>query len=65
MKSALGKLRVITRDNKVQEEAQKARVRYKPSDARKMLRSKRHRIRFKQGVGRLAEIVLRMRRKSF
>ena len=65
MKIALGRLRIITRENKVKEEALKARVRYKPSDARHRLRSQRHRIRFKQGVRRLAEIVLQMRRKSF
>ena len=65
LRVALTKLYRIARDNNIREEAFKARVRYKPSVARQRLRSKRHRIRFKQGVARLAEIVLRMRKKSY
>jgi hypothetical protein len=65
MKVALAQLNRIAQDNNIREENRKSRVRYKPSDARQMLRSKRHRIRFKQGVARLAEIVLQMRKKSY
>lgn len=65
LRMALVKLNRIARDNNIRGEALKARVRYKPSVARQRLRSKRHRIRFKQGVARLAEIVLRMRKKSY
>lgn len=39
--------------------------RLKPSDARRVLRSKRHRTRFNQGIARLVGIVLRMRKKSY
>jgi hypothetical protein len=62
---ALSKLIRIARDNNIWEESRKHARRYKPSTARRMLRSKRHRIRFKQGVGRLAQIVLKMRKKSY
>lgn len=62
---AISKLSRITRDNDILGESRKHMRRYKPSTARRMLRSKRHRIRFKQGVGRLAQIVLKMRKKSY
>jgi hypothetical protein len=62
---ALSKLVRIARDNNIWEESRKHARRYKPSTARRILRSKRHRIRFKQGVGRLAQIVLKMRKKSY
>ena len=65
MGQALNILNKITRDNRVAEEWQRSRVHYPPSTARRMLRSRRHRIRFKQGVARLANIVLRMRKKSY
>jgi hypothetical protein len=55
----------ITKDNNIREEWEGSRVRYKPSTARRLLRSKRHRIRFKQGIARLVNIVLRMRKKSY
>jgi hypothetical protein len=62
---ALGKLNAILRDNQVSAEWNKSRVRLPPSEARRKLASKRHRIRFNQGVGRLVDIVLRMRKKSY
>ena len=61
---ALTKLSRILRDNKVAAET-RANVRVKPSAARQQLRSKRHRVRFNQGIQRLVGIVLRMRKKSY
>lgn len=62
---ALSQLNKIARDNNIVGERRKSDQRFKPSTARQMLRSKRHRIRFKQGIARLAEIVLKMRKKSY
>ena len=62
---ALSTLNKITRENRVAEEHKRSLVRYTPSRARQILRSGRHRIRFKQGVARLANIVLGMRKKSY
>lgn len=61
---AMSKLNRILRENNVQQES-RSKERLKPSDARWQLRSKRHRIRFNQGIQRLVGIVLRMRKKSF
>ena len=63
--AALSELGKIVRENNIQEEHRKSKQRYKPSTARRMLRSKRHRKRFKQGIARLVEIVLKMKKKSF
>jgi hypothetical protein len=65
MGSGIFKLNQIVRENDIVMENRKFRERYPPSTARRMLRSKRHRIRFKQGVARLVEIVLKMRKKSY
>jgi hypothetical protein len=63
--TALVQLNKIVRENNIAGEHRKSQQRFKPSTARRMLRSKRHRIRFKQGIARLAEIVLKMRKKSY
>jgi hypothetical protein len=65
MNMALGQLSRILRENKVQQEWSSHHERLKPSEARRKLRAKRHRVRFKQGVARLANIVLRMRKKNY
>ena len=65
MNMAFATLNRIIRDNKIKEEWASRRERLKPSEALRKLRSKRHRIRFKQGVARLANIVLRMRKKNY
>jgi len=65
MNIALGQLSRILRENKVQQEWSSHHERLKPSEARRKLRAKRHRVRFKQGVARLANIVLRMRKKNY
>jgi len=62
---ALATLNRISKDNRIQDEWQESKVRYKPSKARQLLRSKRHRIRFNQGIARLVNIVLQMRKKSY
>ena len=61
---AFTKLNRVLKENKVREEAYTT-TRLKPSDARRQLRSKRHRIRFNEGIKRLVGIVLRMRKKSY
>ena len=65
MNMAFGTLNRIIRENKIREEWQASHERLKPSESRRKLRAKRHRIRFKQGVARLANIVLRMRKKNY
>lgn len=62
---ALYTLNRIIHENKIREEFHDSYERLKPSEARRRLRAKRHRRRFKQGVARLANIVLRMRKKNY
>lgn len=62
---ALSTLNRIIRENGIIEEFRNSRERLPPNEARRKLRAKRHRIRFKQGISRLANIVLRMRRKCY
>ena len=62
---ALSSLNRIVRENGVREEFMESKERLPPHEARRKLRSKRHRIRFKQGIARLVGIVMRMRKKSF
>lgn len=62
---ALRTLRKIERENYIWEEFMASKERLKPHEARRKLKSKRHRIRFKQGISRLVGIVMRMRNKSF
>lgn len=54
----------IIRDNNVATES-KVRDRVPPHEARRILQSKRHRRRFRQGIARMAGIALRMRRRSY
>jgi len=54
----------IIRDNNVAAES-KVRDRVPPHEARRILQSKRHRRRFRQGIARMAGIALRMRRRSY
>jgi hypothetical protein len=65
MGMAFSTLNKIIKENGIKEEFSNSRERLTPSEARRQLRAKRHRRRFKQGVARLANIVLRMRKKSF
>ena len=65
MGMAFSTLNKIIKENGIKEEFSNSRERLTPSEARRQLRSKRHRRRFKQGVARLANIVLRMRKKSY
>jgi hypothetical protein len=62
---ALSTLNRIIKENGIVEEFRNSRERLPPNEARRKLRAKRHRIRFKQGISRLATIVLRMRKKCF
>ena len=61
----LAKLNRILRENRVIAESKTYSERYPPHEVRNMRKSKAHRRRFAQGVARLANIVLRMRRKSY
>lgn len=65
MGMAFSTLNKIIKENGIREEFSNSRERLTPSEARRQLRAKRHRRRFKQGVARLANIVLRMRKKSY
>jgi hypothetical protein len=65
MGMAFSTLNKIIKENGIKEEFSNSRERLTPSEARRQLRAKRHRRRFKQGVARLANIVLRMRKKSY
>jgi hypothetical protein len=62
---ALASLTKILRVNEVRREADKYKERVTPHDVREKRRSRNHRRRFAQGVARMANIVLRMRRKSY
>jgi Ribosomal protein S21 len=62
---ALSTLNRIIKENGIVEEFRNSRERLPPNEARRKLRVKRHRIRFKQGISRLATIVLRMRKKCY
>ena len=61
----MAKLNRILRENQVIAESRTYSERYPPHEVRNMRKSKAHRRRFAQGVARLANIVLRMRRKSY
>ena len=65
MGMAFSTLNKIIKENGIREEFSNSRERLTPSEARRQLRAKRHRRRFKQGVARLANIVLRMRKKCY
>jgi hypothetical protein len=62
---AFKELKYILKVNEIQNELAKRKERLPPGEARRELRSRRHRIRFKQGIARLVGIVMRMRKKSF
>jgi len=63
---ANSKLSLILKDHGLFRDLHFAKQRrLKPSDARRELRSRRHRIRFNQGIARLVGIVLRMRKKAY
>jgi len=61
----MAKLNRILRENQVLAESRTFSERYPPHEVKNMRRSKAHRRRFAQGVARLANIVLRMRRKAY
>jgi len=54
----------IIRDNGIKAEF-RVKDRVPPHEARRLLQSKRHRRRFRQGIARLAGMALRMRRRSY
>jgi small subunit ribosomal protein MRP21 len=62
---ALAQLARILKANNVRRESEKYKERNTPHTVREVRRSQNHRRRFAQGVARMANIVLRMRRKSY
>jgi hypothetical protein len=57
------KLNSISKENRIVEHYKQTVERIQPAEARRLLKSKRHRVRFSQGIGRLVGLALRMRNK--
>jgi len=65
MGQAISRLNRIIKENKILEEFRSRVERLPPSEVRRELRRKRHRIRFAQGVSRKVGMILRMKGKVY